>query len=758
VDFERLLAKSARDGKDPRPAQTIRKHTSEVMKAADRLVEVTGRAQLKALGLAPDIWFDRFRREIRVAALLHDLGKANSHFQGMVQSPGRSRLQGLRHEAVSFLIARLPEVRAWVGPRLSGPHSIELMLWALAGHHRKFPPPDPPVGAEPAMKVYLSHPDFRAALALGTRDLGLGEPPTFTSDRTLKLTHLGGGMLGEFKDAQEEAQALMRTLSAEERRFVAALKACLICADVAGSIGRRGTETMVDWIPVAFERAPTVEQLEGIVTRKLGPYPRRPFQEEVAGRQERVVLVRAGCGSGKTLAAYLWAAHRAPGRRLFFCYPTTGTATEGYRDYLIDPTLGAELVHGRAEVDMTILGLGDDEPGLVGDRGTENQPGRAAADSAGALEQWSTPLVSCTVDTVLGLVQNNRRGLYAWPSIAGSACVFDEIHAYDDALFAALLRFLADVRGVPCLLMTASLPEPRLRMIGATLADLGEGLAEVAGPTDLEGLKRYRREQRGDIESAWEMVQQTLARDGKVLWVVNTVDAALRLADDPRATRAGAILYHSRFRYRDRVERHKEVIDAFKAEGRPALAITTQVAEMSLDLSADLLVTHLAPIPSLIQRLGRLHRRAEFENPLRSRPFLILEPDGPLPYTEGQLDEARRWLESLGDGDLSQAELVEKWLITPEPPTDRRDQFIWLDGGFVTEPRPLRESTPGIEVILSSDREDVELRRRRPEEVRIPMIVPNGTDWRCWPEVAFCKIPPTDRIEYDARKGARWRR
>ena len=49
---------------------------------------------------------------------------------------------------------------------------------------------------------------------------------------------------------------------------------------------------------------------------------------------------------------------------------------------------------------------------------------------ADALESWSTPVVACTVDTVLGLVQNNRRGLFAWPALAQSAFVFDEIHAY----------------------------------------------------------------------------------------------------------------------------------------------------------------------------------------------------------------------------------------------------------------------------------------------------------------------------------------
>ena len=79
-----------------------------------------------------------------------------------------------------------------------------------------------------------------------------------------------------------------------------------------------------------------------------------------------------------------------------------GTATEGYRDYLKDADVDAALVHGRAEIDMELLGLGDDEPDAGPSDLAEDQPGRASADSSATLDLWSTPLVSCTVDTVLG--------------------------------------------------------------------------------------------------------------------------------------------------------------------------------------------------------------------------------------------------------------------------------------------------------------------------------------------------------------------
>jgi CRISPR-associated endonuclease/helicase Cas3 len=580
--YKQLWAKSPRGGPRPAPAQTIRRHTAEVMRAADRLVEVTGAAQLAALGLDPGgAWLDRFRREIGVAALLHDQGKGNDHFQGMIRGVRpRNRPQGLRHEAVSFLFARLPEVRAWVRPALAAPHSAELVLWAVAGHHRKFPPGAAPEGSGASLRVYLEHDDFRRTLELGARDLGLGPPPVFAAEHPLAELDLTepGGVFDELRVARREAEALMAALPDEERRYLAALKACLICADVAGSIGRRGAEAMTDWIPRAFARVPTPGQLLGIVESRLKGDPLRPFQEEVADREDPVVLALAGCGTGKTVAAYLRAARRLPGRRVYFCYPTTGTATEGYRDYLRDPSLEADLVHGRADLDkamlgdlvvsavdgdMEPLGLGDDEPDREEAGGVGGRIGGAAEDSAGALEQWSTPLVSCTVDTVVGLVQNNRRGLYAWPSIAGSYCVFDEVHAYDEQLFAALLRFLTDLPGVPCLLMTASLPADRLRRLREVMVRRGASCEPVAGPPDLEQVPRYRRSPCGSSEEAWRQVEQAHGRGEKVLWVVNTVDAALELAADPRAVQLGAKLYHSRFRYRDRVARHRAVIDTF---------------------------------------------------------------------------------------------------------------------------------------------------------------------------------------------------
>ncbi len=745
-----LLAKSARCGA---AEVTLLEHTSDVMEAARALLKMTGEAQLRAFGLDIGIWLGRFARDLLVAVLLHDLGKSNSCFQAMIRDPHGGVRQPIRHEAVSYWIARLPVVREWIDTCVGDRLAVYSVLWAIAGHHRKFPP-DPCRAEE--MAVYLGHDDFRRTLEWGAQQINLPAPPILV-DSSIRFTPARASVALQFQDeAAESAEQFeaMRNECPDWRNYVALLKACLIGSDVAGSIRRRGNQTMVEWIEQAFRSVPTIQQLDSIVTTKLGGNALRGFQEEMGRSPRRVVFVRAGCGSGKTAGAYRWAARTAErlGRnlRVYFCYPTTGTASEGYRDYLKDVDVDAALIHGRAEVDMELLGLGDDEgQETQAAASSDSGPGRSAAVTAGALEHWSTPLVSCTVDTVLGLLQNNRRGVYLWPSLAGSAFVFDEIHAYDDRLFAALLRFLRELRGIPCLLMTASLPQPRCRQLVETLRSLGEEMDVIPGPEKHETIKRYRRLR---PEQPWVSVCQTLLRSGKVLWVVNTVDEAIRLADCNEARPFEPMVYHSRFRYMDRVERHKDVIGAFKGPG-PVLAFCTQVAEMSLDISADLLVTQLAPIPALIQRLGRLNRRATGDDPW---PFIVTYRDSPSPYEQAELEDADRWLDTLGDAALSQRDLASSW-TDPENTETADYPCLWLDGGFKSLPGPLRDSTPGIEIIMAEDEPDVRSGRSRPELVRIPMTMPRSRDWREWPEIAFCKVPPAGFVDYDPRRGARWK-
>jgi CRISPR-associated endonuclease/helicase Cas3 len=330
--------------------------------------------------------------------------------------------------------------------------------------------------------------------------------------------------------------------------------------------------------------------------------------------------------------------------------------------------------------------------------------------------------------------------------------VFDEVHAYDDQLFGSLLRFLEALPGVPALLMTASLPKHRLGALRRLVArSRGSPLGEIDGPGDLESLPRYRCDPSAD---PWPAVEGCLKAGGKVLWVSNTVGDCLAVGEEAARRGHTALTYHSRFRYRDRVKCHGQVIDAFRASG-PALAATTQVCEMSLDLSADLLITSLAPVPAMIQRLGRLNRRSTPDRPLPVRAFVVL-PFAGLPYDNAELAAARAWLARLTSRDLSQRDLISAW-----DQVDARVAAVpsaWLDGLFLTEPASCREAGPGIDIILELDAAAVASGHLAAEEAVIPMTPPPRRlgDWQRWRKVRHRYVPPGETVVYDPMRGAQW--
>src|SRR5207249_4888186 len=122
----------------------------------------------------------------------------------------------------------------------------------------------------------------------------------------------------------------------EVQQRTALLKALLIAADVAGSALTADDQQPTSWVPRELATRITSEALEPIIakgTKHKGPFP---FQTKVGNSDKLATIVIAGCGHGKTSAAYLWAQKHATGRKLWFTYPTTGTASAGYQGYLYD--------------------------------------------------------------------------------------------------------------------------------------------------------------------------------------------------------------------------------------------------------------------------------------------------------------------------------------------------------------------------------------------------------------------------------------
>ncbi len=745
MQYKHLLAKSSKDPDNPRPEETLVGHTEAVMEAATVFDEVLTEGIISILGgeFSKELW----RNALFCSVWLHDLGKANDHFQKMIRN--RTYQQGIRHEALGIVVAA-EFLSPWLKHVWSQRNYPEWfwpsIIFAVAGHHLKFPDKKDRGGID--VTFLGDHPQLEEFWKIGQELFGMNSKP-ITSKRTYSLLAFGG--------IEEKLRKLRRSFDRDftsvQKLFIASLKACLMCADVAGSaLPDKVTDVDQD-IKVWLQRriAPVLQkgQLEEIVSKKLQGSPPRHFQRSVVEAKAKTVLVEAGCGSGKTAAAYLWAAEHAVNKRLFFCYPTTASASEGFAGYLHDPDFEAILVNSKADIDYRLL---------------ENLPARSKSQieirslRLEALETWPVPVVVCTTHTVLGLLQNVRRGIYAWPSLVRSAFVFDEIHSYSPKLFEHLLRFLEIFKSVPILLMTATLPIERRQQL-EKVSQLRGGFSVVKGLGDRENAKRYILS-RSNEDTAYQEAREVLLKGGKVLWICNTVSRTMALARKALADELPVQPFHSRYCYRDRLQRQRMVVDGF-LPGKPAmLAVTTQVAEMSLDLSSDLLVSEYAPIAAMIQRLGRLNRFDDI--PDKIGKALLLKPESALPYAKGEEEQAlwqkvETWLSIVADAETkSQRELAEAFVSVEESCTFELDTSIhcdWIDAPWISLANRHSLMEPGhtVEVIRQEDLAEVPL-----GEVVIPMPFPKGNSWQQWSAKGRYLIAPAGAIEYDPFWGGKY--
>lgn len=670
-------------------------HTADVVNAVTVLLENIGQGIINQFDLKCSC--EGFRATARLSAYLHDWGKANDHFQMMVRGKRdiRENPQLIRHELASMLLAW--EYREWLQQCPNA--DFRTALVAAGGHHLKLgwdsktQSPNDELGeirngsGSDRLSLYTGSQYFRGMLKYGVKALGLPKQLKLSVKPSREWT------VNEIKSKRRLLLEDFIDWQVTDSNFVSVVKALIIAADSVGSALPNTDLKISDWIEKQVSVKLAESEVEQVVNQRLNGQEMRPFQVALGESQLRVTLARAGCGTGKTLGAYNWAKRYAVNRKLFFCYPTTGTSTEGFIDYVHD-RVDSVLLHSRSDVDLAHLMLtGDDD------------------DTATKLESfktWGTKVSVCTVDTVLGLLQCNRRPMYCFPAIAQAAFVFDEVHCYDNRLFGGLLRFLEVVKA-PVLLMSASFLPWQLEAIQKAV---GESMEIIEGAKELELLPRYRFHLSDNPD--WERVTQELEKTyalpngehicGKVLWVCNQVSTAITVYKDAKQRGLNAVLYHSRYRYQDRVDHHRAVIAAFKGN-KPVIAIATQVAEMSLDLSATLLVSQIANPAGLIQRLGRLNRRYIGQS---LDAIFYPDPKVRFPYSQEDLDSGRTMLETFTD-EVSQAALAEWLERSPQQGKPDKETVLFNEiKKWQAYPAPCREAGHTVTALLEQDKQIVD--------------------------------------------------
>jgi CRISPR-associated endonuclease/helicase Cas3 len=386
-----------------------------------------------------------------------------------------------------------------------------------------------------------------------------------------------------------------------------------------------------------------------------------------------LMVIEAPMGEGKTEAALAVAeifAARAGAGGVFLALPTMATGNAMF-PRLLDwlERLPAEegvrysvlLAHSKAALNEEFAGLvregrqqvaAVDVDAEVPDWRPSRQGRTASAELIahawlhGRKKAMLASFVAGTIDQLLFAGLKSRHLALRHLAVAGKVVVIDEAHAYDTYMSVYLDRVLSwlGAYGVPVVVLSATLPAGRRRELVEAYAGVAPGAAGFDGVARAQGYPLLTAVAPGaapivecpgasarggevhlerieeDLEALADRLWTEIEGGGCVLVVRNTVGRVLEAAqvlrkrfEDEHVTVA-----HSRFVDVDRAAKDAGLLSRFGPPGtseRPGrhIVVASQVAEQSLDVDFDLLVTDLCPVDLLLQRMGRLHRHQRGE-------------------------------------------------------------------------------------------------------------------------------------------------
>ena len=329
-----------------------------------------------------------------------------------------------------------------------------------------------------------------------------------------------------------------------------------------------------------------------------------------------------------------------------------------------DRLLGA--LGGQADSVPRPAGIGWDEEEARTSR-TASTKRRRRADLAilawfnGRKKTMLADFVVTTVDHLLFEAMRAPHLAMRHLGLSRKVVVVDEVHSYSTYMNVYLERALTWLAsyGVPVVLLSATLSEARctalvnayrrglrlaageqvfrrpapqaLRTPFPCLVTAGRERTEVTA-TSASGRRSTVHLRRLTKDALVPLLTEALADGGCALVVRNTVRRAQETYELLRETFGEDVgLNHARFTIGDRLAKDADLLRRFgPPRSRPdrphrAVVVATQVVEQSLDVDFDLLVSDLAPIDLVLQRMGRLHRHNRPRPPRLATPTCYID-------------------------------------------------------------------------------------------------------------------------------------
>jgi len=264
--------------------------------------------------------------------------------------------------------------------------------------------------------------------------------------------------------------------------------------------------------------------------------------------------------------------------------------------------------------------------------------------------------------------------------LKGCDVILDEIHTYSSETQAIVLKIIEILKSIGCRIHvgTATMPTILYDKILQLLGGKSE-VYEVMLPNEI--LKTFNRHIIHKVEQ-WndctEIIQKAVAEKQKVLIVCNQVKRAQQMYDYicEAFLSISKMLIHSRFKRIDRSLLETKLKEDFNHMTEACIVVSTQVVEVSLDISFDLMITECAPIDALIQRFGRINRKRTEETIGKFKHIYVIQPPqndkDAMPY---DLEVLKKSFEALPNNDVIEESSVQQRIDTVYPDT----KFMNLD-------------------------------------------------------------------------------
>lgn len=654
---------------------------------------------------------DVARAVVASVAGLHDLGKANKVFQGQLFRSGRDDAFGVVTQqltsagydmtvpagimagrplpnAYKAILRRHEAVGLWaLADHWPTGNETAATSWAAAiigGHHGRFHPRVDSSGSKPADPA--SGGRYLAALGAGL----WGDQQRAHFDAVLTANGVTAAQLDKALTAESSSAVIILLTGfvmladwlASDETSVANGAACAAdpIVDPEGWVQAR----QVDFHQSIGATLGVYEDVTDPLTAIMGPHAGSlsPLQQAARTVGRGLWIAVETTGAGKTEAAML--RHCAvPGEGVMFALPTRATTDamfERIGGFFASTTNAAALIHAH----RTLNAFYSTEAAQAGLHSTS-----WLTDTRNAL---FAPVAVGTCDQVLLGSLKQKNTPVRLLALANRHVVIDEVHAFDHYQAALLEELLTwwgktDTRVT---LLSASLPAAVVaRYVAAyggaeaTGTSHYPGHVSVTGNTStsspVESQRSYplhiQIHTAGDDDLVSAHAERAIAfrksaPDARIAVVVNQVDRAIEIGRLLAATGHRTIVLHSRMAagHRTAISRELHEVAGKGSVERGVFVVGTQLIESSLDVDFDMMITDLAPAPSLIQRAGRLWRSTpvtagrwsahRFPRPTDGPVLHVVaavSPDGTLanwaclPYLPGELTRTLAALGATGD-------------------------------------------------------------------------------------------------------------